>query len=88
MKLKKWLKQTDSMFDVVIWGDDENEPLYKGSPLDIPWTIVNLEIGRKDNYKKEDDKSVFIADEPIFITTYRNEYGTIMPLVSISVIEE
>ena len=87
MKLKKWLKQTDSMFDVVIWGDDENDPLYKGSALNIPWTIIDFEIGRKNDYE-EDDKSAFVTDEPIFIATYRNEYGTIMPLISITVIEE
>lgn len=87
MKLKNWLKQTDSMFDVAIWGDDEDEPLYKGSAFNIPWTIVDLKIGRKNDYK-EDDKSAFITDEPIFITTYKNEHGTIMPLISIAVIEE
>ena len=59
MKLKKWLKYTDILgFMVVIWTKDqlehdENEPLYAGSALDIPYWIADCKL-----YLSEDDAAV------------------------------
>ena len=78
MKLKDFLKVV-SLVDfgkTVIWSDDDLDPLWEGdSVFDIPWWIVDLEIGRKD-------KNV---DEPI--SMYTNEYGVNRIALVINVIE-
>lgn len=80
MKLKNWIKQVDSLSKVKIWGLDDKAPLFEGWIDEIPWTIVDYEIGRMNTTN--------IIDEPIYISIYTNEYGAIMPLIVINVIEK
>lgn len=68
MKLKKWIKYMDSLTEVIIWGDDEKEPLFKGHVFCIPWYLIDLEIGRKDSPK----------DEPIYIYNDKEKNNAIM----------
>lgn len=77
MTLKNWLKNMNLIFDVTIWGEDDEEPLYEGDALDIPWTIIDYPIGRMN-----DDK-----EKPIWFCLYKNKYGVNLPKVVINVIE-
>jgi hypothetical protein len=77
MILKNWLKNMDLIFDVTIWGKDDEEPLYEGEAFNIPWTIVDYPIGRMNNDK----------EEPIYICLHKNKYGVNLPKVVINVIE-
>lgn len=76
MTLKEWLKPMDLVFDVVIWGSDDKEPLFEGPAFNIPWTIVDYKIGRVN---KQDKK-----EEPIWV----NEYNVHLPKIIINVIEK
>ena len=73
MKLIDWIKFIDPVVDVIIFVDSEQEIRYEGSLLDIPWYLINHEIGRID---KED------GDEPIFISCRQNKYGAILPTIT------
>lgn len=78
MKLGKWIKVIDPVIEVEIWSQyTEDEPLYKGSMFNIPWTLVDKEIGRVDD----------ITNEPIFIVQRENEYGVTLPCIIINIIE-
>jgi len=78
MILKDWIKQVDPIVDVVIWENgNTDEPLFEGAMFDIPWTLVEYDIGRAD---KED------TDEPIYIGTHVNKYGNEVTVVTINII--
>lgn len=53
MKFKDWLEVTDIIgLKVIIWTEEqldceEDEPLWEGSSLDIPWYIANMKISKK-----------------------------------------
>lgn len=79
MKLKNWIKQVDGLSKVIIWGIDEEIPLFEGWINEIPWTIVDYKIGRMNT---ED------TDEPIYISIYTNEHKATIPLIVINVIEK
>lgn len=69
MKLKKFLKMVDSVDDIVIWfeGDDDAEdPAYKGSILHVPYYLLDYKLAM---YRADDEK-------PVCIVHYKNEYGT------------
>lgn len=78
MKLKKWLKYVDPIIDVKIFesGAPDDEPAFKGPAFNIPWSLVEREIGRT----KED------KEEPIYICSHVNDYGTELPLIVINII--
>ena len=78
MTLKQWLKKIDLVIDVKIWGQDYDIPLFEGLAFDIPWTIVDFQIGRTDSSK----------EEPIYICTYKNENNITLPMIVINVIEK
>lgn len=78
MTLKEWLKKIDLIVDVEIWGQDDKIPLFKGAAFDIPWTIVDFQLGRMDNFKAS----------PIYICTYKNEKNVTLPIITINVIEK
>lgn len=78
MTLKEWLKKIDLVIDVKIWGKDDKEPLFEGTAFDIPWTIVDFQLGRMDNFKAS----------PIYICTYKNEKNVTLPMIVINVIEK
>lgn len=78
MKLGKWIKVIDPVIEVEIWSQyTEDEPLYKGNMFNIPWTLVDKEIGRVDDN----------INEPIFIVQRENEYGVTLPCIIINIIE-
>ena len=79
MTLKEWLKPMDLVFDVAIWGSDDEEPLFEGSAFNIPWTIVDYKIGRVNKQDKQ---------EPIYVTIYKNEYNVHLPKIIINVIDK
>ena len=82
MKLKKWLKYIDPIADVRIFESNissEDEPTYEGPLFDVPWSLVEREIGRAN---EDENKN----DEPIFICSHINQYGTELPLIVINVI--
>ena len=77
MTLKKWLKYVDPIVDIIIWSQDDDEtPFYEGSVLDIPWTIVDSEIGRADPTD---------IDEPIYISTI-DKNGWVCPVIVANII--
>lgn len=78
MKLIDWIKFIDPIVDVIIFVDSEQEIRYEGSLLNMPWYLINHEIGR---INKDEDK-----DEPIFISCRQNEYGAILPTITINLI--
>jgi hypothetical protein len=75
MTLKEWLKPMDLVFEVSIWGSDE-EPLFEGPAFNIPWTIVDYKIGRIDKQDKR--------EEPIYIAV-NNVH---LPKIVINVIDK
>ena len=77
MTLKKWLKYIDPIVDITIWTQDDDEtPSYEGSVLDIPWTIVDSEIGRADPTD---------TDEPIYISI-TDKNGLMCPKIVANII--
>lgn len=50
MKLKKLLKHIDFCEDVIIYVNEEDEPIYRGNCLDVPWSLIDLplSIGNSD----------------------------------------
>ena len=79
MTLKEWLKPMDLIFDVVIWGSDNKEPIFEGPAFNIPWTIVDYKIRQVKREREE---------EPIYITTYKNEYNVHLPKIIVNVIDK
>ncbi len=77
MKLKKFLKIMDPIIQVEIFNQIDEEPVFHGCLMDVPWGLANKEIGRADNSK----------EEPIFITERTNEYGVKLPCITINIIE-
>ena len=49
MKLKKLLKHIDICEDVVIFINEEDEPIYKGTCLDVPWSLINLPLNTEES---------------------------------------
>lgn len=78
MTLKEWLKKIDLVIDVKIWGQNGQIPLFEGAAFDIPWTIIDFQIGRMDSS----------TEEPIYISTYKNEKNVTLPIIVINVIEK
>ena len=78
MTLKEWIKKVDLVIDVKIWGQDDETPLFEGSAFDIPWTIIDFQIGRTDNS----------TEEPIYICTYKDKNNIELPIIVINVIEK
>lgn len=76
MTLKKWIKQVFPIVDVTIYTQDDDEPAFTGSALDIPWYMVDYQIGRE----KDND------EEPIYITTQLNSFGHTVPAIVINLI--
>lgn len=80
MKFKKWMKMVDPICDVVIWTqDDEDEPAFEGSLLDVPWYFMDFKIGRAD--KKD-------YDEPIYISQHTNKFNVTLPCIVVNLIAE
>lgn len=79
MKFKKWLKMVDPVVDVVIWTqDDSNEPAFEGSILDIPWGMVDWQIGRIDDN----------LEKPIYISKHTNKHGCETECIVVNLIAE
>ena len=78
MTLREWLEKIDLVVDVKIWGQDNEIPLFEGAAFDIPWTIVDFQIGRMEDS----------TEEPIYICTYENKNNVIHPMIVINVIEK
>ena len=76
MKLKKWLKYVDPIVDVKIFESGSEESIFEGAAFDIPWQLVEHEIGRVDDTDK---------DEPIYICSHTNQYNTELPLIVINI---
>lgn len=74
MKLIDWIKQVDPIVDVIIWFPEEEEPIFKGALLNIPWTLTEKEIGRKN---QDDD------EEPIYISMNENH----LPVIVINLLD-
>ena len=50
MKLKKLLKHIDVYEDVVIFINEEDEPIYKGACLNVPWSLISLPLNTGSIY--------------------------------------
>lgn len=61
--------------NVIIYGEDDEEPLFKGGAHGVPWIFVNCELNNNE-------------DGAIFTYHETNEYGVIIPYVIIYIIEE
>ena len=58
MKLKQLLKVIDYLTSIRIFTNEEpEEPVYDGIAMDIPWYLVEYEIGRPD---KDGDEPIYI----------------------------
>ena len=75
MKLIDVLRFMSFDVNVIIYGEDDEEPLFKGGARDVPWVFVSCEL-----YSNEDG-AIFTCHET-------NEYGVIIPYVIICIIEE
>lgn len=81
MRIRDWLEVVEPFVDVIIYADNEpseDEPVFKGSAYDIPWTIVDWKIA------EEDSDGV----KPISIDTYTNEYGNKVARICIYAISQ
>lgn len=80
MKVKQLLKVIDPIgVKVIIWGEDENDALWEGDLMDVPWWIAKLKIdNREDNG----------LNEPISFYSYKNEYNVELVKMVIHVIDE
>lgn len=80
MKLKKWLKYMDPIVNVTVFTDKtpSDAPAFSGCLLDLPKKYKKMKIGRAEF----DD-----GEEPIFITTFKNEHGVILENITINLIE-
>ena len=77
MKLIDLLKVMDGISNVVIWTqDDDEEPYYTGPVMDVPWVLIDCEIGRP--YKDD--------DEPVFVTIMKNDKGVELPVLVINIL--
>lgn len=72
MKLIKWIELISPNVNVIIFVDNEQEARYEGPLLGMPWYLVNYEIGRINE------------DEPILISYKEDEYGAIIPVITIN----
>lgn len=75
MKLIDILRLMSFDVDVIIYGEDDNEPLFKGGAHDVPWIFVNYELDSNE-------------DGAIFTYHETNEHGVIIPYVIIYIVEE
>lgn len=62
MKLINWIEFINPNINVIIFVDNEQEARYEGLLLNMPWYLINYEIGRNN----EDE------DEPIIISCKEN----------------
>lgn len=77
MKLKDLLKILDTLTNVVIWTqDDDDEPYFTGSVMDIPWVLLKCKIGRSDKYNVE----------PVYATVIKNDKGVELPTLVINIL--
>lgn len=77
MTLKNWMKYIDPLIDVTIYGTDQL--LYKGPMFEIPWTLVDYPIRRREDTKEDFD------EKPIFICQETNEYNVTLPHIIINI---
>lgn len=79
MILRDFLKLVDPVgYNVRLFSQyDEDEPIWEGSPLDIPWVYAEKKIGRPDGD----------TEEPIWIYNKENEYGVTITIIVINIIE-
>lgn len=75
MKLIDILRLMAFDVDVIIYSEDDREPLFKGSAYKVPWIFTNCEL---DN-----------SEEGVIFTYHEtNEHGVIIPYVIIYIVEE
>jgi len=80
MILRDWLEQVDPIVDVEIWTPDDNEePAFAGSALEIPWVYINYRLATKKEMEGE---------YPIFIGIHTNQYGVNREVIVINIREE
>ena len=75
MKLIDILRLMAFDVDVIIYGKDDNEPLFKGSAHKVPWIFTNCELDNNE-------------EGAIFTYHKTNEHGVIIPYVIIYIVEE
>lgn len=44
MKLKKVIKYLDQLSHCKIWVNEEEDPMYEGSVMDIPWYLLDFSL--------------------------------------------
>lgn len=76
MTLMDFLKVIEPVDDITIYGDREEEPLFKGRVLDVPWIFTDCEIKREEK------------EEPIHFYIYQNEFGTNSIMIVVNIIED
>ena len=79
MILKNWLKLVDptSLHIRLFSQYDEENCLWEGSALDVPWIYIDKKISRIEDQDYE----------PIWFNIEQNEYGTKIVIATISIIE-
>ena len=64
MKLKKLLKHIDFCENVIIYVNEDDEPIYCGSCLDVPWSLINLPLNSEGSegsiYTKVENEKGYI----------------------------
>lgn len=48
MIFRDWIKMVDSMDEIHIYMEDEDDPIFKGHVFDIPWTLIDLPFAKRD----------------------------------------
>lgn len=49
MKLRELVKHIDIYEDVVIFINEDDEPIYKGTCLNIPWSLINFPLNTEES---------------------------------------
>ena len=74
MKLVELFNIIDSTTKVRIWVNDEPEIAFEGCVLEVPWILVDHEIGRVDD------------EDPIFFVVEKNNYGVNLPVMVVNIL--
>ena len=77
MKLKDWIEIVDPIVDVTIWIENDDEPIFEGNMMDIPWWLIDYEIGRRND-----------PEEPIYVYAKKHNNGYYNPCIVINLLDK
>lgn len=91
MTLKEWLEVIDVVgLNVRLWSqyfkeyseEDDDEPLWEGWSMNIPWVYIDKKIGIVN-----EKTGVIEKEDAIYFITEKNEYGVDVIWANINIVE-